>query len=191
MIRQLAKGWFICYDADGKEFDGPFASCELAVKRLQNLRPVDRMLVSGVGPGVMTDSVFMAGHGSGRQFQDRPELGDEYKRRCLKAGGSTLGRRYLSQLARFPGDPEAWVSGRGDVQRVCEKRGWASEGAVSVKGECRVEREPEPIPIAEDIVQKHLAAEVRGQKLSPKKLAAKRDEIRDRLTPRWKKKYLK
>jgi hypothetical protein len=32
--------------------------------------------------------------------------------------------KYQPGLARFPGDPEAVVSSRGDAERVAKKRGW-------------------------------------------------------------------
>lgn len=91
------------------------------------------MLKDGVPPGCMTDSVFLAGHCNGGQFADAPHLGDYYKAVAEAHGQDTKGKVYLSGLAAFPGDPRAWVDGRGDARRVLEERGWASEGAVSVK----------------------------------------------------------
>lgn len=32
--------------------------------------------------------------------------------------------KYQPGLARFPGDPQAVVSSRGDAERVCKKNGW-------------------------------------------------------------------
>lgn len=65
------------------------------------------MLASRQAPALMTDAVFMQGH---------PEA-----------------RKYMPSLARFPGDPEAFVSGRGDIDRVLRERGWGAEGAVNRK----------------------------------------------------------
>lgn len=91
------------------------------------------MLAIGQPPGSNTDKEFLEGRENGRQFQDTPELGDHYARVARAHGQSTTGKVYLSGLAEFPGDPRAWVSGRGDVQRVVEERGWGCEGAVHIK----------------------------------------------------------
>jgi hypothetical protein len=48
------------------------------------------------------------------------------------AGVDTNGKRYLSGLARYPNDPEAWVSDLSDVGRVVRERGWNCEGALDV-----------------------------------------------------------
>lgn len=90
------------------------------------------MLASQQPPGGMTDSTFLEGHCNGNQFEKRPEFGDHYKKIAEQAGVSVKGKVYKGGLARFPGDPEAWVGGRADVERVCRQRGWGCEGAVSV-----------------------------------------------------------
>jgi hypothetical protein len=91
-------------------------------------------------PGAVTDSTFLAGHVNGNQFADDPNAGARYKREAEAAGVSTTGKVYLSQLAKYPGDPKAWVSSRGDVARVCKERGWACSGAVKVKSADEVHR---------------------------------------------------
>jgi hypothetical protein len=66
-----------------------------------------------------------------------------------KAGVSTTGKEYISQLGRYSCDPEAWVSDASDVKRICEKNNWACEGLVDVKAH---ETPPEPdIPISKKI----------------------------------------
>ena len=102
-------------------------------------------------PQIRTDNTFMEGHCNGNQFEDKPWLGDWYAAQAKEAGVDITGAVYLSGMARFPGDPEAWVRGRGDVQRLCEERGWGCQGAVQVK---RNDFEP-PAPdvdVADDIV---------------------------------------
>lgn len=47
--------------------------------------------------------------------------------------GEETGYKYISQIADYPGDPKAYVSGRGDIQRICEERGWGCHGAVKCK----------------------------------------------------------
>lgn len=51
-----------------------------------------------------------------------------------KAGVNTHGRIYVSGLARAglgPRDPEAWVSGTGDIKDAARKRNLTVEGAVN------------------------------------------------------------
>jgi hypothetical protein len=88
------------------------------------------MLASQSPPMSNTDREFL--EGQHRQFEKQPRLGDELKRVAELHGQSTTGKIYLGQLARFPGDPEAWVDGRGDVKRICEQRGWSCDGAIQV-----------------------------------------------------------
>ena len=82
-----------------------------------------------------TDAAFLEGHVNGNQFENEPIIGDAYKAEATAKGVDITGKVYLSQLATYPGDPEAWVSGRGDVQRVCEQRGWGCKGSVEVKAQ--------------------------------------------------------
>jgi hypothetical protein len=88
------------------------------------------MLALRAPPGLATDATFLAGRG--HQFANRPELGDYYSKDLKAAGGSPVGKQYLSGLAAYPGDPEAWVDSRRDVQQLCEKRGWSCSGMVQV-----------------------------------------------------------
>lgn len=81
-------------------------------------------------PQENTDRGFLEGTANGSQFQDTPRAGDFYKARAESAGVSTTGKVYLKQLADYPGDPRAWVSSRGDVQKVLNERGWGCDGLV-------------------------------------------------------------
>ena len=103
-------------------------------------------------PGVKTDSTFLSGHCNGNQFEAAPALGDHYKSLAEAEGFDTTGKVYLRGLASYPGDPRAWVSGRGDVERVCRERGWSCDGAVSVDAPRYAEPTPD-IPIADDLIQ--------------------------------------
>lgn len=99
-------------------------------------------------PGGLTDDVFFAGV---------PTLADQIGSQVRTKRLVEIARRhgynpspydmYQSGLARFEGDPEAFVSkaqGRGYIKRLCEQRGWACEGLVNVKA-----REPEDDPLAD------------------------------------------
>ena len=97
------------------------------------------------GPALMTDSVY---------FQGMPKLADQFasdtqmkkvlaiaKRYGYKPNANDI---YNPSIARFQGDPEAFVpasGGRGYIRRLCEKRGWGCEGAVNVKAR-PAERDP-------------------------------------------------
>lgn len=114
-----------------------------------------RMVEAGRPPAARTDREFLEGHCNGNQFETTPHLGDSYAEVARAHGQDTTGKVYLSQLARFPGDPEAWVSGRGDVTRVLESRGWGATGAVNTP--LRLEEPAPTVGVAEDILQQEVA----------------------------------
>ena len=147
----------------------------------------NEMVSSGVPPASNTDREFLMGSENGRQFAKNQAVGDYYQRECERNGGQTKGRKYISQLARYPGDPQAWVAGRGDVQKLCEQRGWGSDGLVNVKERPRDKEPPPPVQVADDLVDKAVAKELAGHKVSAKELARTREKVKDKLTPNWKK----
>ena len=59
-------------------------------------------------PSLQTDTRWIAGTDNGRN-----------------------GSVYKHQLARFPGDPKAWVTSRADCRRVAAERGMTLEGSVT------------------------------------------------------------
>lgn len=175
----------ICYDANGADFDGPFASQADAQKAQDALSRFDQMVVAGRPPGTTgTDSGLNEGYCNGNQFEKTPDIGNFYRRNFKKAGGrSTRGKVYKSSLARFPGDPQAWVSSRNEVAKIQHQRREAAKREED-KGP-RV-----PIPIADKIVDRHLARELAGHKVTPSEKKKAREKIRERLTPSWKKHLL-
>jgi hypothetical protein len=94
------------------------------------------MFALQAAPLPKTDSTFLSGFGAnGAQFQGGPmaeEQGNHYKRVAEAGGQNVTGKVYLASLAKYPGDPRAWISDRGDVRRVVEERGWTCEGDVQV-----------------------------------------------------------
>lgn len=106
-------------------------------------------------PGVKgTDSQFMAGTHCQDDMIDRTRY-----EAAQSKGVDTNGKRYLSSLARYPNDPEAWVSGLSDVRRVVTDRGWNCSGAVDYSGFDPSQHErPADTPIARDIVEQHVSA---------------------------------
>ncbi len=114
---------------------------------------IAEMLAFRQCPMSNTDREFMEGRGGCYdQFKGQQEVGDYYAGIAKDAGISVGGRVYLSGLAAFPGDPRAWVDGRGDVKRLCEERGWNCEGSVNVKGRPRQDVWGK-YEVAQDLVQ--------------------------------------
>lgn len=114
-----------------------------------NPRTIPDMLASGRAPYIATDATFMIGQ------WDKGITGtvnQKYRQMAKRAGVSPDGRVYKSSLARFPGDPQAWVDGRADVKRICESNGWECEGRVNVKAR-QPEREHKAVDVADDLLE--------------------------------------
>jgi hypothetical protein len=135
------------------------------------------MLARREGPALKTDAEFRKGTWGGNQFASCPAVGHEYVSRARAAGIDPAGKVYLRGLARFPGDPGAWVSGRLDVERIASERGWGVSGSVNV-----ARREVEPmanIPVGEDIVSAAASRLMsRDSRMSPEEAACEAAAIR-------------
>jgi hypothetical protein len=113
-----------------------------------------------------------------------------YKKNAAKAGISTVGKRYMPELANTPGglDAEAWVpvtEQRSHITNVLKKRGWSSEGRIEVKGsqgrDAPLRENYEPAP---DIVERETNKELQlmGARTPTKKLKEKvRQETKQRI----------
>lgn len=143
------------------------------------------MIASGRPPRGKTDDTFntIQDNCNGKQFERQPAIGDLYRRQAEAAGVSTTGKVYLSALAEYPGDPHAWVSGRGDVRRRCLEKGWGCEGAVTLKGR---EYEHQPVALAEDIVQREV--EKRLEADPDQRVEDVREKVFAERAPHWAKK---
>lgn len=141
------------------------------------------MLALGQPPMSNSDREFLAGRGGCyEQFKGQPGPASYYAHIAKQAGLNTTGKLYLSSLARFPGDPEAWVSGRGDVHRVCASHGWGAEGSVKLPV-----RNVAPVTgggVARDIVDREVAEAMAG---SPEPLRYEEVEatIIEQRAPHW------
>jgi hypothetical protein len=147
----------------------------------------EEMVASRRAPACNTDATFLSGHCNGNQFEGMDYLGDGYRQAALEAGVDPKGKVYLGGLARFPGDPEAWVGGRGDVQRVLERRGWGSEGSVNVKPREATEAPKRP-GVAEDLVldkMGEILSEVPPEDLPGVNAMDVREKAVEQLTPHW------
>ena len=134
-------------------------------------------------PAIMSDTRFFAGMGDG--------LGNDQQarviahRRARAAGVDTTGMTYFPQLCRKgkPFDPAAWCHDRSDIKRKLMKLGKGAEGSINI---ATPEQEPDkPYRVAEDIVNRATADEIRKQKLvlSPAERRAMKEKVRADITP--------
>lgn len=144
------------------------------------------MLESGQTPHCISDQTYMKDHINGGQFAKSPHMGNYYRHITEQNGGNTNGKRYISGLARFPGDPEAWVSGRDDIKRVIESRpGWSCEGTVNIDGKKNSPPPPPAVDVADDLVNKY--TEVVASTLpDPERidLVDLKEQVKERIRPR-------
>lgn len=137
------------------------------------------MLASRSFPGTRgTDRAFLQGRPTdGAQFEKIPLVGQHHLRMAKDAGVSVTGKVYNGTLARYPGDPEAWVDSLGDVKRICEARGWEAEGAITVQAPRYAGEEPGPYAIADDLVEKYVEDKISENP----DLAARRAEVKEEI----------
>jgi hypothetical protein len=101
-------------------------------------------------------------------------VGEEYVNKALAAGVNPTGKYYSGSLARYPGDPRAWIDSLGDVRRVAAERGLSVQGAVNIEPPEPVRAaEPQPYRVAPEIVQAKVAERLAEQP----ELAMKREEV--------------
>ncbi len=133
-----------------------------------------------------TDREFLEGRGGCYdQFQGSPQ-GEYYRQVAESEGFNPQGKVYLSGLANYPGDPRAWVSGRGDVQRVCEERGFDADGAVRVRAARHRDMAPAGGGVAEDLVEARLERELQADPgLQERPRDEVKEEVREMITPHW------
>lgn len=141
------------------------------------------MFALGVPPMSNSDREFL--QGQWRQFEDSPHVGDYYKRQAESQGVDVTGKVYLSGLAAYPGDPRAWVGGRGDVKKLCEERNWNCHGSVEHRAEQM--EPPRAIPVAPDLIDEEVRDIVEGcpDRLSAQQVADIREKVTEARTPHW------
>lgn len=147
------------------------------------------MFALGQPPMSNTDREFLEGWCNGNQFEKETWVGERYRKEATAAGVDITGRRYMSCLADYPGDPTAWISDRGDARRVAEEKGITLQGAVNY-------RPPEPIselkdaPLADDIVYDKVAEIIGGLPEADRPHVDTVDlacQVREKLSPHWSK----
>ena len=124
---------------------------------------ISEMLAFGQPPRARTDREFFEGMGTlDKQFDYDGKMHEGVVKLAMKNGYKPNNNDvYLSSLARFPGDPEAFISpsgGRGQIQDTCERRGWECHGTVNTKHR-QPEEAPKAKPLGEDIVRRAMAEE--------------------------------
>lgn len=151
------------------------------------------MLALRKAPKCSTDDTFLAGKKNGEQFARNPALGDYYAAKLRRAGGSPAGKVYVSQLASEPGDPRAWVSGSGDVARLCQERRWGVTGAARTRRNSACDDLDEPsYGVADDIIDSELqdVLDHNGElaadcKAHPKRREDLREKIKAKRSPSY------
>lgn len=133
-----------------------------------------------------TDSQFMKGRFHKDQFEKDPKAGEFYRAKAKAAGVSTKGKWYQHNLAAYPGDPEAWVSGTGDVKRICEKRNIECDGLVKHKAHEETAYDDGPYRPADDLIMEDLALEVQKNpdlRHNPKKFEDTKQSLIEKASP--------
>lgn len=145
------------------------------------------MLAHRKAPGANTDREFFRGQ---RQLCDQftpIELENLVATARSHGYNPSPNDVYLGQLARFPGDPEGFVSpsgGRHQIQKTLEQRGWGCTGAVRT-----TLRDTEPLDttpgLAPDIVENLVDQQVKeNPDLAHKPRQALREEVIDKHGPK-------
>lgn len=146
------------------------------------------MLCLQAPPGIKTNDTFWGGR---KHFSE--VFGQEYAndiRAGLARKGVHLnhGDEYMPELARFKYDPEAVIpfgGGRSYVKHLCEKRGWACDGAVntSAKDPDKDPHAPENcVPMAENLIMQKAKLLARTD---PSIKRMKRQEVRQKVLEKF------
>lgn len=146
------------------------------------------MLCLNAPPGIQTTDTFWRGRDPWYKVYGDPEKPanntyvNDVKRELARRGVNLKpGDEYMPELARFKGDPEAVVpfgGARSYIKQLCEKRGWACEGAVTVKHrepECDLLADENCVPLADDIIRRKSREMVQSD---PKLKKLNRKELR-------------
>lgn len=110
---------------------------------------------------VMTDNVFFAGIGTlAKQYEGQEAylnfITAEAKKRGYKPN---MNDYYESQMARFPGDPTAFIpatGGRGHVRKVLESQGRGCRGVMEFESDAGQVAPKPKIRLGEDIIQQNI-----------------------------------
>lgn len=134
------------------------------------------MFAARRAPGANTDQQIGREGDVEHQFKGREKVLQNYLKVAEKHG-FTPGRNdfYEPSIARFPGDPQAWVpngGGYGYMKKRCEEEGWQAEGAFSTT---YVESIQEEKPLADDLVK----STVKDYRKNPKYKTKSEGELKE------------
>jgi len=143
-----------------KIVNGKYINCDDSPPPDSRMREV---LDSRRMPSIRTDAQFLANHGTlDKQFD-----GDTRQLKAVTDVAKKHGYNpnpndtYIPNLARFPGDPMAFVpadSPKNHIKKVCEATDRSCEGDVNVS---RERKEPkETVRLGEDLVQEEAAQRI-------------------------------
>jgi hypothetical protein len=157
----------------------------LAETTAEDERRMAEIIATRTTPGDgLTDRAFMEGFLTGHDDGLVGESAQDYREKYRAATGSyPSGRRYMSGVARFPGDPRAWVDSMADVRKICEEDNLSWQYAGKVLHEARepeADSDDKPYAVAPDLIEKRLKKAVEANpdlKHQPKKLADEREKI--------------
>ena len=124
---------------------------------------MDEVLKNKKMPSIRTDAQFLANHGTlDKQFE-----GDDRQLKAVTDTAKSLGYNpspndtYIPTLARFPGDPMAFVppgSPKSHIKKVCESTDRACEGDVKVARAPK--KPPKTVRLGEDLIQEEAAMRI-------------------------------
>lgn len=130
-----------------KQFDAHYEKRKVITGDL-----LEEMLADQAAPRVMTDDVALSGKGNLDQQIKDPEMLNTITGNAMKCGYRPKASDfYNAAIARFPGDPEAFLNhgqAVGHVKKTLEKRGYVCPGGMADDGSMvKVEvREPDHDP---------------------------------------------
>lgn len=131
-------------------------------------------------PAIETDTRWIDGHD--QSVNPDSYYGHEVLAEAKKAGVNTSRAVYKSSLARYPGDPQAWVESRADCIRRAEALGLTLEGEINYEPtQYDPPEESSSYRVADDIVEEHYQGAIEADP----SLAGKKDfkeELADTLS---------
>lgn len=136
-----------------------------------------RMLADQSPPRCLTDREYLAGHYGAKWHETDPITRAKRIKNYRRLTGRNPPQNavYEERLASQPGDPDAFLSGRGDLLRLARKRGLKMSGAVEYTPP---ELPPKPrVRLAEDVIQDSIVDHVRRDPALKRKPAAELREM--------------
>lgn len=137
-------------------------------------------------PLIRTNATFFRGakYGAEQFAGGDPKNMETYTGPARRAGVSITGKSYQSGLARFPGDPRAFVSDLDDARRVAREMG-ADAPTLGVKAPEYVPKESNAV--AEDLLDAAIEDRIEAGMIEARDRDKCREEVADSIAPLSKK----